>query len=536
MESSRLYDSSNDSASDNSDWLDLESDDERLLVVSLFDSQTFTTMDQMLQYCKEHFNFDLVANVRRLQLDHIGAIKLVNYIRLCVQRGQKLPDIICMNHIVDDIYLKPVLDDDAVLFSMDDVLDTSIHASEFRNSEINILIDRNQQLEEELKSVQERFANYCITVEETLNKRWGDDDELPPAPSGTLSMSSTKPPDLDNYFESYSSAEIHELMLKDEVRTDAYRDFIYANKHLFVGKVVLDVGCGTGILSMLCAKAGAARVLSVDKSDIINKARENVFNNGMSKVITCIRGAIEDVVLPVDKVDIIVSEWMGYCLLYEAMLPSVLFARDKYLKPDGLLVPSSATLWIAPVEDQVYLSENVAYWRDVYGFDMRAMQEGIHDEVRIEKMASTSLCGEAFPFQTLDLRFVRREDLEFTTHWSSDLNRSVGGIDGFLIWFDIFFSTSSSDPPPDPHTTPAEWSEMKTGNCGFTTGPYGRETHWKQGLLLLSQPVPHADLPLSRVLTGTITISVPMQNPRALRLQQSWSTSKGDYSQAWNLK
>ena len=41
--------------------------------------------------------------------------------------------------------------------------------------------------------------------------------------------------------------EIHETMLKDAVRTDAYRDFIYNNKHLFADKVVLDLGCGTGV-------------------------------------------------------------------------------------------------------------------------------------------------------------------------------------------------------------------------------------------------------------------------------------------------
>lgn len=40
--------------------------------------------------------------------------------------------------------------------------------------------------------------------------------------------------------------EIHETMLKDAVRTDAYRDFIYGNKHIFKDKVVLDIGCGTG--------------------------------------------------------------------------------------------------------------------------------------------------------------------------------------------------------------------------------------------------------------------------------------------------
>lgn len=75
-------------------------------------------------------------------------------------------------------------------------------------------------------------------------------------------------------------------MLKDTVRTDAYRDFIYDNKGLFKDKVVLDVGCGTGILSMFCAKAGAKMVIAVDNSNIIQKARENIYKNGFEDVIT----------------------------------------------------------------------------------------------------------------------------------------------------------------------------------------------------------------------------------------------------------
>ncbi len=100
---------------------------------------------------------------------------------------------------------------------------------------------------------------------------------------------------------------------------------------------------------MFCAKAGAKQVIAVDRSAIIDKARENIFRNGLADKITCLRGMIEDITLPVDSVDIIVSEWMGYCLLYEAMLPSVIWARDRYLKPNGLLVPSHASLWIAYV-------------------------------------------------------------------------------------------------------------------------------------------------------------------------------------------
>lgn len=74
-------------------------------------------------------------------------------------------------------------------------------------------------------------------------------------------------------------------MLKDTIRTDAYRDFIYDNKNLFKDKVVLDVGCGTGILSMFCAKAGAKMVIAVDNSGIIDKARQIVFENGLQDTV-----------------------------------------------------------------------------------------------------------------------------------------------------------------------------------------------------------------------------------------------------------
>lgn len=72
-------------------------------------------------------------------------------------------------------------------------------------------------------------------------------------------LSTTKPEDMtsrDYYFDSYAHFGIHEEMLKDEVRTLTYRNSMYHNKHLFKGKTVLDIGSGTGILSMFAAKAG----------------------------------------------------------------------------------------------------------------------------------------------------------------------------------------------------------------------------------------------------------------------------------------
>ena len=91
--------------------------------------------------------------------------------------------------------------------------------------------------------------------------------------------------------------EIHEIMLKDAVRTEAYRDFIYENKGWFKDKIVLDVGCGTGILSMFAAKAGAAHVYAVDNASIILKAEANAIENGLNDKITFIRGKIEQLEL-----------------------------------------------------------------------------------------------------------------------------------------------------------------------------------------------------------------------------------------------
>lgn len=106
-------------------------------------------------------------------------------------------------------------------------------------------------------------------------------------------------------------------------------------------------------------KAGAKHVIGVDMSTIIEKAREIVAVNGMSDKITLLQGKMEEVVLPYDKVDIIISEWMGYFLLYESMLDTVLYARDKYLVKDGLIFPDKATIFMAGIEDGDYKEEKI---------------------------------------------------------------------------------------------------------------------------------------------------------------------------------
>ncbi|MCJ1422141.1 hypothetical protein MMC29_000020 [Sticta canariensis] len=153
-------------------------------------------------------------------------------------------------------------------------------------------------------------------------------------------------------------------MLEDHKRTGAYYQAVLQNRRKFEGKAVLDVGTGSGILAIFAAKAGARKVYAVEATAMAAFAAKLVEHNQLSDVITVIQGTMESVDLP-EKVDIIISEWMGYFLLRESMLDSVLFARDKFLVPGGAMYPSHARLYLAPIRTgstQQRLNDFQACW------------------------------------------------------------------------------------------------------------------------------------------------------------------------------
>jgi protein arginine N-methyltransferase 1 len=142
--------------------------------------------------------------------------------------------------------------------------------------------------------------------------------------------------DFANYFCTYSYLYHQKEMLCDRVRMDAYHSAVFRNAHHFRGKVVLDVGTGSGILAIWSAQAGARKVYAVEATNMAEHARELARANDVADIVEVIQGSMEDVVLP-EKVDVIISEWMGYFLLRESMFDSVICARDRWLKPDGVM-------------------------------------------------------------------------------------------------------------------------------------------------------------------------------------------------------
>lgn len=157
------------------------------------------------------------------------------------------------------------------------------------------------------------------------------------------------------YFQFYGYLSQQQNMMQDFIRTSTYQKAIHSNVADFADKIVLDVGAGSGILSFFAVQAGAAKVYAVEASNMAQHAQQLIEANMLQDKIQVIAGKIEEIELP-QKVDIIISEPMGYMLYNERMLETYLHAK-KWLKPGGKMFPSRADLHVAVFSDDALYME-----------------------------------------------------------------------------------------------------------------------------------------------------------------------------------
>lgn len=342
-----------------------------------------------------------------------------------------------------------------------------------------------------------------------------------------------KAADFANYFCSYAYLYHQKQMLMDHVRMQAYHSAIMCNKEMFEGKVVLDVGTGSGVLAIWAAQAGAAKVYAVEYTDMAKHARQLVEKNGLSHIVEVIQSSVEELELPC-QVDIIVSEWMGYILLRESMLDSVIRARNKYLAPGGCMFPSHATLYLSLITNEDdRLNRGHEYYqamndwsrfssemKELYNVNMDVF-EGSYEKEQSDYYIFSSLwtelrvenvVGQPVVIKHLDINTCTLADAECVpvTPFSISVPCTVR-VSGFASWFSVDFAGSASNPTKHRVT--------------LSTGPEVGYTHWGQQVFYTKDCI---DCQPDVNVSGTVALTRQDKNKRLYDFHVVFSVDDGD--------
>ncbi|CAN1857638.1 Probable histone-arginine methyltransferase 1.3 [Linum perenne] len=226
-----------------------------------------------------------------------------------------------------------------------------------------------------------------------------------------------------------------------------YYAAVMENRADFFDRVVVDVGAGSGILSLFAAQAGAKHVYAIEASEMADYARKLIAGNpSLGERITVIKGKVEEVELP-EKADILISEPMGTLLVNERMLESYVIARDRFLVPNGRMFPAVGRIHMAPFSDEylfVEVANKALFWQqqNYFGVDLTPLHgsafQGYFSQPVVDAFDPRLLVAPAV-FHVLDFTKMKEEDL-YETDIPLRFISSVGTrVHGLACWFDVLF-------------------------------------------------------------------------------------------------
>jgi len=224
--------------------------------------------------------------------------------------------------------------------------------------------------------------------------------------------------------------EEHYGYLSDRVKLDRYQSAI--EQLVQPGHVVLDLGCGSGLLGLMALRAGAGKVIFVEEGAIIEVARRTMNEAGFAEQAEFLQRNSFELALP-EKVDVAICDHVGYFGFDYGILELLADARQRFLKPDGIIIPAQIELKLAPIESET-CRQLVGQWRDgsvpdEYGWlgttasntkhaTRIAREELLANE---EMLATLELGAEASPYSSWSAEFRCERD---------------GALDGVAGWFD----------------------------------------------------------------------------------------------------
>jgi SAM-dependent methyltransferase len=264
---------------------------------------------------------------------------------------------------------------------------------------------------------------------------------------------------------SYWQVVDHRRMLFDQTRNAAYARAI--RQCVTDESVVLDLGAGLGLHGLIAAEAGARMVYLVEPEAVVSAAVEAARASGLADRVTVLRGRIEDVILP-EKVDLIISALTGNLLFSEDLLPALYYARDRFLKDGGRLIPDVAQLWLAPWESQALHAEHVAQWqRPVMGFDFSFAAHCAANSIiwpSAEELAGARSLSPGACAVELDLTASSTVDC---AAGADALVEGDGVCHGLLAWL-----------------------RLRVGEGWLSAHPLDSRIHWSPAMLPLDPPLP----------------------------------------------
>ena len=221
------------------------------------------------------------------------------------------------------------------------------------------------------------------------------------------------------------------FLVGDPRRMRAYAEAI--EKVVRPGSVVVDLGAGGGVLSVLAAKAGARRVYAIEAVPLGSVVADAARRSGVGDTITFIHGLSTAVTLP-ERADVIVSDLHGVLPLFRRHLPSIVDARARWLRDGGALIPQRESLHAALVAAPDLYRRHVGVFDDVpYGVNMEALREMAVNRWYLGSKPDVGLLGGAVTIATLDYGTLVEPDLDVTFDLSTTRSATAHG---FCVWFD----------------------------------------------------------------------------------------------------